>query len=87
MRSPHGVVTGFFAVKIAVKIGYTNGAQYPNRAEFHISAQAAGSFTINYVPRFNMPGNGYINFTVEAVDNGSEIIKDISLHSNAAAGK
>ena len=75
------------AGKIAVKIGYTNGAQYPNRAEFHISAQAAGNFTINYVPRFNMTEKGYINFTVEAVDNGSEIIKDISLYSNAVAGK
>ena len=75
------------AGNITVKIGYTNGAQYPNRAEFFISATTAGNFTINYVPRFNMPGKGYINFTVEAADKGSEIIKDISLNSNAAAGK
>ncbi|MEP7163452.1 MAG: DUF4838 domain-containing protein [Ferruginibacter sp.] len=75
------------AGKVTVKIGYTNGAQYPNRAEFYISAQAAGSFTINYVPRFDMAGKGHINFTVEAVDKGLEIIKDLSLNSNATAGK
>ena len=75
------------AEKINVKIGYTNGAYYPNRAEFYIDARSAGNFTINYTPRFNTSGKGNINFTVEAADKGLEIIKDLSLNSSAEAGK
>lgn len=66
------------AEKITVKIGYTNGANYPNRAEYYIHAQKAGSFTINYIPRFNME-TGNINFTVEDLHEGLGVIKDFSL--------
>ncbi len=73
--------------KINVKIGYTNGANYPNRAEFFINAVTAGSFTISYNPHFNLLSRGVINFTVEAADKALEIIKDFSLKSNTSAGQ
>ena len=72
---------------ITVKIGYTNGAFYPNRSEFYIHAPTAGNFTINYSPRFNMPGKGNINFTVEAADMAMEIVQDLTLNSNSSPGK
>lgn len=72
--------------KINVKIGYTNGYNYPNRSEFFIQAPAAGSFTIAYSPRFDMPGQGTINFTVEAADQALQVIKDITLNNGDAAG-
>jgi hypothetical protein len=68
---------------ISVKISYTNGVNYPNRSEFYIDAPAAGKFSIKYTPHFNMPGKGYINFTVEDADKPSAIIKDISMDQNA----
>ncbi len=73
--------------KITVKIGYTNGANYPNRAEFFINAPGAGSFIINYSASFNITGKGYINFTTEAVDKGLEIINDISLNQDSKPEK
>jgi hypothetical protein len=54
--------------EINVQLGYTNGMDYYNRAEFSIKAQAAGSFTINYDPVFEMDEKGYINFTVESTE-------------------
>lgn len=72
--------------KINVQISYTNGFNYPNRAEFFIDAPAAGNFSIQYIPQFDMPGKGYINFTVEAVDNALQIIKDFSLDNNSKEG-
>lgn len=72
--------------KINVQIGYTNGFNYPNRAEFFIDAPASGNISIQYTPKFEMAGKGYINFTVEAVDNALQIIKDFSIDHNSAAG-
>lgn len=72
--------------KITVQISYTNGMDYYNRCEFFIKAPTAGSFTINYNPRFEMPDKGYINFTVESTDNVLEVIEDFSLGRNAKAG-
>ncbi len=72
--------------KIAVKLNYTNGMDYYNRCEFFIKAPAAGSFTVNYNPAFDMPGKGYINFTVESTDKVLDIIKDFSIDKNAKAG-
>ncbi len=72
--------------KISVKISYTNGANYPNRSEFYIDAPAAGSFSIAYTPHFNMPGRGYINFTVEATSKALQVVKDVSIDNNAAPG-
>jgi len=72
--------------KISVKISYTNGANYPNRSEFYIDAPAAGNFSIAYTPHFNMPGKGYINFTVEATGKALQILKDFSIDNNAAPG-
>ncbi len=75
------------AEKISVKIGYTNGAYYPNRAEFFIKANTAGNFTINYTSRFDDVVKGNINFSVEAMDKALEIVKDHSINANSADGK
>jgi Secretion system C-terminal sorting domain len=72
--------------KINVNIGYTNGSSYYNKTAYHIIAAAAGSFTIEYKPRFDMPGKGYVNFVVEAADKTLQIVKDFSIYSNAPAG-
>ena len=72
--------------KITVKITYTNGANYPNRSEFYLAAPAAGSFSIQYTPHFNMPGKGYINFTVEATDKALQVVKDFSIDNSGTAG-
>jgi hypothetical protein len=82
------ISTGNFipASKIIVNIGYTNGANYSNRTGFGIYAKSAGSFSIKYTTRFNMPGKGYINFAVENADKTLGIIKDTSLTISAAAG-
>ena len=72
--------------KINVLLNYTNGLDYYNRIEYFIKAPAAGSFTIDYTPRFDMPDKGYINFTVESTDKTLEIVKDFSIDRNAGAG-
>jgi len=72
--------------KINVELTYTNGLDYYNHAEFFIKAPAAGNFTIDYNPRFDMPDKGYINFTVESTDKALEIIKDFTIDRNAKAG-
>ena len=72
--------------KVNVQLGYTNGMDYYNRCEFSIKAPAAGTFTIDYKPTFEMAEIGYINFTVESADNTLEIIEDISLDRNAKDG-
>lgn len=74
------------AKKIVVKIGYTNGYEYSGKAEYMIDAAAAGNFTLQYLPRFDMPGKGQLNFTVEADDKAMEIIKDLTLTNGAAGG-
>ena len=71
---------------ITVKISYTNGYNYPGRCEYYIDAPAAGNFKIEYKPRFDMAGQGNINFTVEAADKALEIIKDINLDNTSTAG-
>jgi Secretion system C-terminal sorting domain len=72
--------------EINVQLGYTNGMDYYNRAEFMIKAPTAGSFTINYDPTFEMPEKGYINLTVESTDRALDIIEDFSLERSAKAG-
>ncbi|MEP6675673.1 MAG: T9SS type A sorting domain-containing protein [Ferruginibacter sp.] len=72
--------------KLSVKIGYTNGYNYPNRSEFFIDAPAAGNFSVVYTPKFDMAGQGQINFTVDAVDKGTEVIKDFTISNGSAAG-
>jgi hypothetical protein len=74
------------AQKITVKIGYTNGYNYPNRSEFYIDAPAAGSVSIQYTPKFFMADKGYINFTAEAVDKALLIVKDFSLDRTSGSG-
>lgn len=71
---------------ITVQLKYTSGLDFYNHCEFFIQAPAAGSFTINYDPTFDMPDKGYINFTVESAEKALEIIEDISLDRNAKAG-
>jgi hypothetical protein len=69
-----------------VQLAYTNGMDYYNKAEFSVKAPAAGTFTINYDPTFDMDDKGYINFTVESTDRVLDIIEDFSLDRNAKAG-
>ncbi|HEX2683934.1 MAG TPA: DUF4838 domain-containing protein, partial [Ferruginibacter sp.] len=71
---------------INVQLKYTNGIDYYNRCEFYVHAPAAGSFTINYDPSFDMPDKGYINFTVESAERTMEVIMDHSLDRNAKPG-
>jgi hypothetical protein len=72
--------------KINTFIGYTNGANYYGKTNFTIIAPAAGSFTIQYTPRFDMPGKGYINFLVESADKVLQIAKDFSINNSGKAG-
>jgi len=72
--------------KINVKLEYTNGLDYYNRSEFFIKAPAAGNFTIQYSPRFDMPDKGYINFLVESTDKALQILEDLTIDRNAKAG-
>jgi len=72
--------------KVNVQLSYTNGMDYYNRCEFSIKAPAAGTFTIDYKPTFEMAEIGYINFTVESADRTLEIIEDFSLDRNAKDG-
>lgn len=70
---------------IHVKVGYTNGYEYPNRCEYGIYAAKAGSISINCIPHFGMPA-GYINISIEAKDSPLLVLKDIRIDaSNAAA--
>jgi len=71
---------------ISVKLNYTNGLDYYNHCEFSIKAPKAGNFTINYNPIFDMPGKGYINFTVESTDKALQVIEDYTIEQNAKAG-
>ncbi len=72
--------------KIVTQIGYTNGANYYNKTSFGIMAPAAGKFTINYTPRFDMAGKGYINFVVENAGKALEIITDVSIDNTNKGG-
>jgi hypothetical protein len=72
--------------KISIQVNYTNGIDYYNRAEFFIKAPAAGNFTIDYNPGFDMPDKGYINFTVESTDHALQIITDFTIEKGATAG-
>ncbi|MGG9961903.1 DUF4838 domain-containing protein [Ferruginibacter sp. SUN106] len=71
---------------IKTKITYTNGINYYNKTSFNIIAPAAGNFTIQYTPTFDMAGKGYINFLVESADKTLQIVKDFSIDNNNAAG-
>ncbi len=72
---------------IKVQISYTNGVDYSNRKEFYIDAPAAGSFSIQYTPHFNISGKGYINFTVESAIHSLQVIKDFSIDNTSGEGK
>lgn len=72
--------------KINTKLGYTNGTNYYNKTTFNIIAPAAGNFTIQYTPRLEMQGKGYVNFLVEATDKTLKIIKDFSVINSNEAG-
>jgi len=72
--------------KIDVFINFTYGKDYASRSEIDIKADKAGSFQIKYSPQFGMPQMGYINFTVEAADKTTGIVKDFSIDRNGTAG-
>jgi hypothetical protein len=71
---------------IKTKIYYTNGANNYNKTTFSIIASAAGNFTIEYTPGFDMAGKGYINFLVESADKTLQIVKDFNLDNKATQG-
>jgi len=72
---------------IRVQVGYTNGKDYPNRSVFMILADKAGSFQVQYTPRFDDPAGGMINFTVEDADDPLKIITDFTLEAGKTAGE
>ena len=71
---------------VKVQLSYTNGLDNYNRSEFSIKAPSAGTFTINYTPRFDAPDQGYINIVVESTDKALEIAEDFSMDKNAKTG-
>lgn len=73
--------------KISVQVLYTNGKDYTARTEFYFIAEKAGSISVKYNPRFDMPGKGYINFTVEAINKPLGVIKDFSIDNTGSAGE
>lgn len=72
--------------KINVKLKYTFGKDYYGNSQFDIIAPAAGSISIKYTPKFEMPGKGYINFTVESTGPDAVVLKDFSLNNNSGEG-
>ncbi len=72
--------------RIDVRIGYTNGYESPNRSEFYIYAPTAGSFIVTCKPRFDEPGKGAINFTVENTAKGLGVVKDFTLQRGDNTG-
>jgi hypothetical protein len=72
--------------KINVQVRYTNGKDYATRTEFYFIADKAGSFTVKYTPRFDMPEKGYINFTVEDINKTLGIVKDFSIDNSSGPG-
>lgn len=69
--------------KINVKLSYTFGKDYYSSTKYFFLAPAAGSISIKYMPKFDMPDNGYINFTVESVDDQT-VVKDFSLNNKSS---
>jgi hypothetical protein len=72
--------------KISVKLNYTNGIDHYGRSEFFLRALSPGIFTIVYKPTFAMAGKGYINLTIESVDEALKVISDVSLDRSAKEG-
>ncbi|HOZ77532.1 MAG TPA: T9SS type A sorting domain-containing protein [Ferruginibacter sp.] len=72
--------------KINVQLGFTNGKDYTARSEFYLLAEKAGSFTVKFNPKFDMPGKGLINITVEDVNKAIGILKDYTIDKNSGAG-
>ncbi len=72
--------------KINLQLEYTNGANYYNKAAFNIIAPAAGKFTIDYTPRFDMAAKGYMNFLVESADKALQVITDFSIANSSGSG-
>lgn len=69
--------------KLHVKIGYTSGMDYNNKAVFYIDAPSTGSFVINYKATYNDAAKGYINFVVEDVNKSLGIINDFTINQNS----
>ncbi len=72
--------------KIDIQLGYTNGKDYTARSEFYVLADKPGNFTVKYSPKFDIPGKGLINITVEDVNKNLEVIKDYSVYKNSGPG-
>jgi hypothetical protein len=72
--------------KINAQLSYTSGTNYYGKTAYQIIAPAAGKFTIEYTPRFDMAGKGYINFLTESADKALQVIKDFSIDNTSGAG-
>lgn len=72
--------------KINFQLEYTNGANYYNKTSYNIFANTAGKFAINYTPRFDMAGKGYINFLVESTDKALQVVTDVTIDNNSGSG-
>jgi hypothetical protein len=71
---------------ISFNIGYTQGKNYTQRSEIFIYATKAGSFTVRYTPRFDMPDKGSINITVEENNSALGILTDYTIGRNRGEG-
>ncbi|MDB5203208.1 MAG: hypothetical protein JWQ27_2617 [Ferruginibacter sp.] len=72
--------------KISVALSYGNSTNSSNKTEFFIRATQAGSFTVQYTPKYNMEGKGFINFVVEMPAATLGILKDLTLTNREGAG-
>jgi hypothetical protein len=75
------------AKKIFVKLGYSLGAQFPNRKEYNFYAAAPGMISVQYEANFDMPEYGQVNFVVEETQSANNIVFDSSVRSERASGK
>jgi hypothetical protein len=71
---------------IKLFMNYTQAKDYAAKTEFHLLAEKAGSFSIQYTPQFSMAGKGYINFTVEKAGEGGFVVSDTSITYSALQG-
>lgn len=70
--------------KIKLSISYTNGYEYPNRAEFYFYAPHAGSVDISCAVRSAMPG-GFVNISAEGDDDPLDVILDTTLYPSGSS--
>ncbi len=73
--------------RIRLQAGYTQGKGYPYRAVFGILAARAGSVRLQFTPRFDQPGQGMINFTLEDADDPLKVFTDHTVTAGSGPGE